>query len=784
MPSPTRIAWNRIYSDYLMPSRLGAYECLLEAALGAGYRIVSVERFWSLVVADELNTSGRYLILRHDMDTDSRAAVGMWQIEQALGAEGSYFFRRSTVHLPFMRAIADSGSHASYHYEELASLARARHARTAADALDLVPEAQDAFRRNLEGLRAATGLPMRVVASHGDFVNRKLGIANTVLLADAHFRARVGVDLETYDDALVSCFSSRHSDTLHPRHWIPDSPLAAITKGLPVIHVLVHPRHWQVRRIASARDDAARLWAGIDYALPRGPLARRSRRCRPAAMPALPPVGLPGGSADTTPGPQPVVAPSADTLVVEVPSGYQPERRYVLDVVLADWLGLRHEIVACDRPGVAIRVAGDPAAREVTLPDVLFATPADAWLTERSMPRTPFTCLREGPLAPDSGTEGSPTQPLPILFGDPGPNGCGWHQTDAGRAITVDIFGSVFFLLTRYEELVRPARDRFGRFPASASLAVNAGFIDRPIADEYVELLWESLRAVWPDLSRRVTSFRLRLTHDVDEVWAAHGRPIRAVVRSLVADLVRRRELDLAARRALSVLEGPCRGVAGDPFNTYDFLMDASERHGLRSTFYFVAGQSCPEYDADYRLSDPPVVDLLRRIHERGHEVGLHASYGSYDSPEVIRAESEALRAACGAAGFEQPTWGVRQHFLRLSNPFTWRSHEMAGLAHDSTLGYADQVGFRAGTCREYPLFDLLDRRQLALRERPLIVMDRTLSDYMALGPDRASDLVRSLVETCRRHRGDAVILFHNNSSEVRRGAYYERLIDLLANPR
>ncbi|HEX5824546.1 MAG TPA: polysaccharide deacetylase family protein, partial [Candidatus Limnocylindrales bacterium] len=202
---------------------------------------------------------------------------------------------------------------------------------------------------------------------------------------------------------------------------------------------------------------------------------------------------------------------------------------------------------------------------------------------------------------------------------------------------------------------------------------------------------------------------------------------------------------------------------------------------GLRSTFYFLAGNEPGEHDFRYRISDPRVLGLLRQVHDRGHEVGLHASYDSYLSPVRIAFEFDALVQACRAAGFDQATWGVRQHYLRFRNPETWAGHEAAGFEHDSTLGYADAVGFRAGTCREYPLFDVQGRRPLALRERPLIVMDATLLGYNALALDAATARAVEIVDACRRHGGDAVVLYHNSSlptPALRR--HYVGLVDAL----
>ena len=448
-------------------------------------------------------------------------------------------------------------------------------------------------------------------------------------------------------------------------------------------------------------------------------------------------------------------------LLIGAPDRRIAERRYVLDVVMSEWLGFDYDLSLHDRSQVSIRLADPDDTDVLWIPDLLLSSTDEDWLTERTMPVLPLRAL-----APDrsESAPAGPSRPIPVLFEETDPDARAWREAPNGLALTVDVFGTIFFLLSRYEEVVRTDRDDHDRFPAAASVAASAGFLDRPIADEYVDLLWAAMRRLWPHLQRRASAFRLRLTHDVDRPWAVLGQPASGIARSLAADLLVRRDPGLAMRRIRSAVDAPSGGVLNDPLNRFGSFMDVSERHGLRSTFYFQAGGSPGDFDFRYRPSDPPIQHLIRQIHERGHDIGLHASYVSHLSADRTAAELAALVGACRAAGFEQPAWGVRQHFLRFENPQTWQIHERAGLVHDSTVGFADQIGFRAGTCREFPAFDLLGRRTLRLRERPLLVMDTTLVGYMGLDLDEATSRVRAIVDECRMHGGDAVLLYHNNT--------------------
>jgi len=267
--SVTRLR-DRIYSDFLMPSRLDAYRELLESSQAAGYEIVSLERLWDLVVNGDPDPARRLLVLRHDIDTDGATAAAMWAIDRAMGVRSSYFFRLATLDVTLMADITAGGGHASYHYEELASVAKRRRLRSGPALLAHLPEARDLFQREIERLRTLTGLPMRVVAAHGDFVNRQLGVPNQEILADPAFRREVGIDLEAYDQVLLERLPERYSDVAHPRYWTPGDPAVAIHRGEPAIQVLVHPRHWRVARATNLRDDAQRLVEGVRFAIPRG----------------------------------------------------------------------------------------------------------------------------------------------------------------------------------------------------------------------------------------------------------------------------------------------------------------------------------------------------------------------------------------------------------------------------------------------------------------------------------------------------------------------------------
>jgi len=204
-------------------------------------------------------------ILRHDIDTDLCTARSMWLVEKALGIRSSYFFRLSTIDEPFMQEIESEGGSVGYHFEELSMMAKRRGLNSREKVFNKLPEICELFESNLIELRNRTQLPLRYVAAHGDFVNRRLGIPNWVILQDSALRERLSIELEAYDSKFMQCMISRHTDREYPVIWVPEDPLNALEAGIPSVHVLVHPRQWRVNWRENFTDDLQRMYEGFLY---------------------------------------------------------------------------------------------------------------------------------------------------------------------------------------------------------------------------------------------------------------------------------------------------------------------------------------------------------------------------------------------------------------------------------------------------------------------------------------------------------------------------------------
>ncbi|AKH20845.1 polysaccharide deacetylase family protein [Sedimenticola thiotaurini] len=451
------------------------------------------------------------------------------------------------------------------------------------------------------------------------------------------------------------------------------------------------------------------------------------------------------------------------TLIIETPESMTKERNYILQTLLGEFLGLEWVHHPTSRQDIKITQSGNVAA-SISLPDVLFSTSENKWLDSASLP------ISSSPLwdTDDLGLDILLVKSVvPVIYGDQEPVS---RNNGRNMYLPVDIFGSAFFMLTRYEELIVTDQDDHDRFPATASSAYQNNYLDRPIVDEYVEILWACISELWPDIIRKRRVPKKLISCDLDRPFDCSVATIKGVSRRLAKDIVR----DKSPRQALdTILTSYHRwrhDYSSDEYlQAVDWIMDANEKVGNKVAFYFITKHSHHGYDGCYSMTQSVIRGLMRRIVNRGHEVGLHASYNSYRNLDQINCELGELKQALANESIAVDEIGSRQHYLRWSTAITPRYLDAAGVSYDSSLAYADRPGFRCGTCHSFRMYDLKSRKTLTLREKPLILMECSVlgEQYMGLGySDDALQLMKSYRDVCEQFGGDFTLLWHNSHFE------------------
>lgn len=318
----------------------------------------------------------------------------------------------------------------------------------------------------------------------------------------------------------------------------------------------------------------------------------------------------------------------------------------------------------------------------------------------------------------------------------------------------IDIIASSFFMLSRYEEILVEARDLHDRFPASESIAYKEGFLTRPIVNEYMELLWEWINGLNMGFKRKKLwdgkDFAVCLTHDVDKVKSSEIKNI--------GSCLKQGKLKKAISRTFYSLP-IFLGIKPDSLWSFDYIIETERKYGLTSSFYFMAGGKA-EFDItnNYSIDEIKITNLIKKLNNRGHEVGFHGSFDTYNNYNLFESEKGKLDKVV-----PNKQYGGRQHYLRWKTPYTWRIYEKAGMLYDATLSYADHEGFRCGICLPYKPYDVLEDRVLDVWELPLTAMEDTICRYRGLSPEEAWESFKELINIISKHHGVFVLLWHNS---------------------
>lgn len=336
------------------------------------------------------------------------------------------------------------------------------------------------------------------------------------------------------------------------------------------------------------------------------------------------------------------------------------------------------------------------------------------------------------------------------------------------------------------KKILRVDYDLFAEVEYLLTTGQPREYSDSPSLERHIEILRQVLQqnqVVFPEIPAVPAGYNFIacLTHDVDHFairnhrfdHTAIGFIYRATIGSLF-DLCRgRKSVRQLLRNVAAVVSLPFvhLGLAKDFWTKLERYLDIDGS----STFFVIpkAGDAGVGLNtkvdrkraASYFLAQ--LEPALRRIVERGGEVALHGIDAWQDSAEGRRERQEIG----DVTGKDQ--LGVRMHWLYFDQSSPIKLEE-AGFDYDSTFGYNETVGYRAGTTQA---FKPLGCEKLL--ELPLHIMDTALfyPANMNLSPRDAITRCELLVEEAKQLGGALVINWHDRSIEPERlwdNVYYK----------
>ena len=324
-----------------------------------------------------------------------------------------------------------------------------------------------------------------------------------------------------------------------------------------------------------------------------------------------------------------------------------------------------------------------------------------------------------------------------------------FHSSSSGNSYPVDIFSLVFYFLNRYEEYNANAFDNHGRFRSIDSIAGLNKHLDFPIVDYWVRDFGSYLKSHFPGLTIPEPLLKFIPTFDIDHAWKYKNKGFLRNLGGMIKDLTKFSIESISKR--ISVISANSK----DPYFTFKEIQDT---HKDLKLIYFILLGDYSSLDINISTSNSQFQQLLKDLSD-SNELGIHPSYASNKSPNLLLKEINILSSITG----KKPTKS-RQHFLKLSFPQTYQNLIKAGITEDYTMGYADAIGFRAGTAYSFDWYDLSKEEATELMIFPFIAMDITLRDYLKLPPREAFSKLREIYNSLQITGGNFITIWHNSS--------------------
>lgn len=437
------------------------------------------------------------------------------------------------------------------------------------------------------------------------------------------------------------------------------------------------------------------------------------------------------------------------------------EKKYIFETIFTDFLGVQYEIIETNtNHEIKIELPNSSS--------LLFKAEFFSFLNEKK-----FDSIKNIEVL-FSVNDFTIENDIPILFGKDYIS-----ISDNKIECHIDIFTSSFFMLSRAEEYYSLAKDKHGRYKGVNSLAHKFKILDRPVVDEYVEMLWSMIKSLDASVTRELQYFSKFITCDLDWPHDVIRTSFKRTILKSAADLIYRRDIAESFTTCMNYIGHILKINPTDAYReSTDWIMDENEKAGNKVAFFVIPKVTSSN---DEFISLDELSNLIKYIDSRGHEIGIHPGYNCFDNEDNFKESVQLLTEAMFKAEVTQKIKGGRMHFLRWSPFYTANLWEKFNLEYDSTLSFADISGFRCGTCKEFTMYDLVNRKPLKLKQRPLISMECTIISkrYENLGYSKAAfERFKYFKEITKKYNGTYTLLWHNNHLKTTKDKeFYKELI-------
>ena len=332
--------------------------------------------------------------------------------------------------------------------------------------------------------------------------------------------------------------------------------------------------------------------------------------------------------------------------------------------------------------------------------------------------------------------------------------------------IPFDIFASSFYLISRYEEYLPHVKDDYGRYVVTESLAFNNGFLHQPVVDIWAMKFKKALQQKFPDFNFPQRIYNVQPIIDVPMSYNYKLKGIMRTIGGTIKDLLTFKLSRIYERYTVLF------GFTKDPYNTFNYIINRQKQFKQKFLVFFLIAEYST-YDKNININKREFQSLIKSVGDYS-KIGLKTSYFAIDDVKILKKEISILSSIVNRQVQE-----TRFSHNKFRLPESYRNLIEMEVSEDYSMGYLNNLGFRAGTCTPFLFYDLDFEIQTPLRVCPFQVIDFALLKSVSL-LDKKQELTK-IIQEVKKVGGTFTAIFHNYTfSNEERWKGYKELFNII----
>lgn len=448
----------------------------------------------------------------------------------------------------------------------------------------------------------------------------------------------------------------------------------------------------------------------------------------------------------------------SELLLITSPNNNCPERSYAIDIMFHELFGLgknNYRIQFDDSASSYILNYGENKTIEIEDHFFNFYKDPLFYINKDAIPQKSIYFHAEG-------------FELPIIYGRDF-----YNKKENKVEIGLDIFASIFFMLTRWEESLLGREER-GDCDEKQLFTVKHNLHLRAIVHEYESFLKHLLPDSFYTNKRK---YHVVLSHDVDGIitptWIGI---IKKALKQTIHGYPKNRILNLTWKEEIKYkLSFP------NEFSQFQKYLSIAKQFDIPEWFYIKVckpGEIEATYDPDDRRTRNVIHQLLA-IKNPQITIGFHPSQSTFENKIQWEKECKRFKKIYD----NNITIGRNHHLLYNQQTLRdWNKITSNDYLHLSNCTFHKLLGFRNGISVPYPIFDIFHRNVLKVIEHPCQIMDTAIRYCKKTDSEIWNDINR-IIKTSKDHNSELVLTWHiyiRNSILIKK--YFNWCINILHN--